>query len=102
MTGDTRVTFAKKNVEAMTGPTPSNTGASSAKTSSQKTWEKADRMLLEGRVTVLTVTVTGWVFAECIGDTGTYMVKKLDGLWSCSCPARVDCSHLRAVQRVTR
>ena len=57
--------------------------------------EKAERLLLERRVTV---TVTE---AKVKGDHGEYTVVLHNGLWRCNCPARKKCSHIEAVERVT-
>lgn len=57
-------------------------------------------MLLEGRLRVRRVEGNE-IVAECKGDSGVmYEVVHSTGRWHCSCPARVDCSHLRALQRV--
>lgn len=69
-------------------------------TGSRATWEKTDRLLLEGRLRVLTVDGNE-IAAECRGDSGgIYVLGHHSGRWACSCPARTDCSHLRALWRV--
>lgn len=76
------------------------TSRKSGRTGSREMWEKADRMLLEARLRVVRVD-GNLIVAECRGDSGVvYEVCHAGGRWSCSCPARVDCSHLRALQRV--
>ena len=84
----------------MSGP-ESVTGLKiSGRTGSRATWEKADRFLLEGRLRVLSVDGNE-ILAQVKGDSGViYQVIHSHGQWACSCPARVDCSHLRALQRV--
>ena len=72
---------------------------SSGRTGSAKTWEKADRMLLEARLRIVEANDEG-VYATCRGDTGLYFLGYREGVWFCGCPSRVDCSHLRALQRV--
>lgn len=72
--------------------------------SRETTWEKAHRILVEGRLRVVSVQGNE-IRAACKGDSGAiYGVSHTDGdvpFWNCSCPARVDCSHLRALQLVT-
>lgn len=71
-------------------------------TVSNATWEKSNRLLVEGRLRVLRVD-GNLIVAECLGDSGmVYDVSYVGARWSCSCPARVDCSHLRALQRVVK
>ena len=42
------------------------------------------------------------IAAECKGDSGElYRLGWKDGRWTCSCKARVDCSHLGALWSVT-
>lgn len=61
---------------------------------------KAGRLLLSGRLRVLRVD-SDYIAAECRGDSGeVYNLKWADQLWSCSCKARVDCSHLNALWAV--
>lgn len=63
--------------------------------------EKSRRYLTEGRLRVFYVNATE-IQAEVKGDSGgLYALGWQDGRWSCSCPARVDCSHLGALQLVT-
>ena len=60
------------------------------------TTEKAERLLLEGHVTIPTNTAT------VKGDHDEYLLYLLDnGRWICTCPARKKCSHIEAVERVT-
>lgn len=62
--------------------------------------EKAERLLLDGRLRV-TLVDGGEIHAECRGDSGeVYECGRLDEVWRCSCPARTACSHLRALWRV--
>jgi hypothetical protein len=62
--------------------------------------EKADRLLLEGRV-VLTIVDPHTVRARVRGEGHIYKTEYAHGVWSCNCPARSDgCSHLHAVRRV--
>lgn len=64
--------------------------------------EKGRRLLCEGRLTVETVLATK-VVASCKGDSGeVYSVGWDRRGWRCTCPARVRCSHLVALQLVTR
>lgn len=61
---------------------------------------KAARLLLQGRLRVLRVD-SGFIFAECRGDSGeVYNLSWRDQRWTCSCPARTDCSHLNALWAV--
>ena len=90
--------------KSTTGPTPSLTGPGSAKTASPKKREsKADkglRYIREGRLTVTRVDGDR-VMAECRGTNAIYELGFENGHWTCSCPARYDCSHLSALWRVT-
>ena len=66
--------------------------------------EKAKRLLLFGRLRV--THVDGNVIqALCRGDSGEVYHLGHDpsdvSFWSCDCPARTDCSHLRALWMVT-
>lgn len=62
--------------------------------------QKAIRLLAQGRVQVRRVDGRG-VLAEVRGDSGALRTVTYEsGLWSCDCPARRDCSHVRAVQQV--
>lgn len=70
----------------------------------ENVWDKAFRLLEEGRLRV--TRVDGNVIeAVCRGDSGAIYHLRHDPndvpFWDCSCPARTDCSHLRALQRVT-
>lgn len=61
--------------------------------------EKAERLLVEGRVSILRVT-DDEIQAVVRGDHGSYYVAWHDGgLWTCSCPANGLCSHARAVRQ---
>jgi uncharacterized Zn finger protein len=62
--------------------------------------EKAARLLAAGNVHLLEVA-SEVVAARVFGDSGVYDVSLAGGRWSCTCPARAECSHLDAVQRVT-
>lgn len=64
--------------------------------------EKAGRLLLEGRVLIVSVGASG-VVAHVRGESGLYVTSWAAGLWSCSCPhiGRSDCSHVLAVKRIT-
>jgi hypothetical protein len=58
------------------------------------------RMLVTGRLRVLRVD-SDFIDAECRGDSGeVYNLGWRDQRWSCSCPARTDCSHLKALWAV--
>ena len=62
---------------------------------------KAGEYLVEGRL-IVTLVDPGRrvVLARCRGD-GHVWTLGFDGAeWSCSCPARSDCSHLLALRRV--
>jgi hypothetical protein len=65
----------------------------------ETTLEKAARLLVAGRLRVVEVE-HGRVRASCRGDHGAYDLGGEGGVWSCSCPARGDCSHLRALRLV--
>ena len=86
-------------------PSTESGSKSSARTASRGTREnkqdKALRYLVQGRLRV--VRVEGdLVQAECRGDSGrAYELGFFNGRWTCSCPARTDCSHLIALWRVT-
>lgn len=62
--------------------------------------DKAKRLLLSGRLRVVKVD-GALIEAECRGDSGeVYTLGHSSNevpFWSCSCPARTDCSHLRAL-----
>jgi uncharacterized membrane protein len=69
----------------------------------ENTVDKAKRLLLTGRLRV--TKVDGNVIeAICRGDSGEIYWLAHDPndvpFWSCSCPARKDCSHLRALWAV--
>jgi hypothetical protein len=57
--------------------------------------EKAERLLLERRVTIPAYS------AIVRGDHDVYAVKREGDRWRCTCPARKKCSHIEAVERVT-
>ena len=61
---------------------------------------KVARLLIDGRVFIKWSTPE-IVSAVVRGNSGIYDVRLDRGRWSCPCPARVTCSHLRAVMRVT-
>ena len=65
--------------------------------------EKAKRLLLAGRLRVTKVDGE-LIEAECRGDSGELYTlgHRSDDVpfWHCSCPARTDCSHLRALWTV--
>ena len=63
---------------------------------------KALRLLISGRLRVLRVEGR-LVVAECKGDSGGVYKLGHDprrNQWRCQCPARTDCSHLRALWAV--
>jgi hypothetical protein len=62
--------------------------------------EKAQRLLTTGHVFIRWSTPEV-VAAAVRGDTGVHDVDLHSGRWSCSCAARVTCSHLQAVMLVT-
>lgn len=70
----------------------------------ENTREKALRLLTSGRLRVTQVDGNE-ILATCRGDSGeVYHLRHTDTdvpFWSCSCPARTDCSHLRALWLVT-
>jgi len=61
---------------------------------------KANRLLADGRVFVRWSTPEV-VAAVVRGDGGVYDVRLDRGHWTCPCEARVTCSHMTAVMRVT-
>jgi hypothetical protein len=71
--------------------------------------DKARRYLTEGRLRVLRVDPgpqmrRDAIFAQCRGDSGEYFRLGYDaalGEWRCSCSARSECSHLKALKLVT-
>ena len=88
------------NEIATSGHGIQTTSRKSGRTGSRATWEKADRLLLEGRLRVVRVDGS-LIVAECRGDSGVvYELTHAGARWTCSCPARTDCSHLRALWRV--
>ena len=58
--------------------------------------EKAERLLLERRVTISDAAVV-----TVRGDHDIYRLFREAGRWRCTCPARKKCSHIEAVERVT-
>ena len=90
-------TTAKKSGES---------GSVASRRRRESTWDKALRLLAEGKVRVTFVSEAGYlVHATVQGDHGSYFVDhglSREGRWTCSCPAYMtDCSHARAVQQVT-
>jgi uncharacterized Zn finger protein len=71
----------------------------------ENTHTKARRLLTEGRIRVLSANEDdGFLAAEVRGDSARVYVVSYEsggGGWSCDCPTRGVCSHLRAVQLVT-
>ncbi len=61
---------------------------------------KVARLLAGHRVFVKSVAPEQ-VHAVVRGDSGLWDVDLHHGRWSCPCPARTTCSHLRAVWAVT-
>lgn len=61
---------------------------------------KVNRLLADGKVFVRWSTPE-MVAAVVRGDSGIWDVRLDNGRWSCPCPARVTCSHMRAVMLVT-
>lgn len=70
----------------------------------ENTTDKAKRLLLTGRLRVTKVE-GNIISATCRGDSGEVYQLGNDSpemtFWDCSCPARTDCSHLRALWLVT-
>lgn len=65
---------------------------------------KGRRLLTEGRLTVERLDAGGLIVARCRGDSGAVYSLGFDPIkrqWRCTCPARTNCSHLRALQLVT-
>lgn len=66
--------------------------------------DKARRMLIEGRLTIIKVDVDGVVYATCKGDSSTVYQLGWNpqgvGRWGCTCPARTTCAHLNALKLV--
>jgi uncharacterized Zn finger protein len=110
MSGATRITSTPTTEESTSGKKRSPRGRKNAEIASdvisrfeQPTWAKAFRLLVEGKVRV-TFVVRDLIHATVQGDHAQYFVDyglSRQDRWTCSCPARVDCSHLRAVQQVT-
>ena len=71
-----------------------------AVTRRESTDEKARRLLATGKLRIVRMD-SNFIHAECQGEHDTYDLFWKDGHWYCSCPARVDCSHLRALWLVT-
>lgn len=104
-----------RSTSAPSSTSGASTGRKSGESASQttptkrrreSTWDKAFRFLVEGKVRVTFVSESGYlVHATVEGDHGTYFVDHgltRENRWTCSCPAySADCSHARAVQRVT-
>ena len=67
---------------------------------SERIVDKANRLLTGHRVFIRWSTPEV-VAAVVRGDTGIYDVRLQGGRWSCPCPARGTCSHMRAVMLVT-
>lgn len=69
--------------------------------------DKAFRLLTEGRLIVREVGLPshpGRIVAECRGDSGEIYMLGYDPIreeWRCGCPARTECSHLKALKLVT-
>jgi uncharacterized Zn finger protein len=63
--------------------------------------EKAERLLLDGAVTILSVPMSDALSAVVHGDHDVYSVYRETDRWRCTCPARKKCSHIEAVERVT-
>lgn len=96
----TPATSPTTSAASTTSPETATGSTRSGRTGSRATWEKADRLLLEGRLRVMRVDGS-LIVAECRGDSGSvYELTHAAGRWSCTCPARTDCSHLRALWRV--
>ena len=60
---------------------------------------KAERLLCEGRVTVL--CAEGGMTAYVRGNHDQYHVQLTLSGWICPCPARGVCAHVVAAERVT-
>jgi hypothetical protein len=65
---------------------------------SERVREKAERLLTTGRVTVSCGEYS--ITATVIGDHGRYVLVRDPDRWRCTCPARVRCAHVEAVERV--
>lgn len=66
----------------------------------ESTDDKARRLLTTGKLRIVHKD-SSFIHAECQGDTDHYDLFYKDERWYCSCEARVDCSHLRALWLVT-
>jgi hypothetical protein len=69
----------------------------------ETTQAKAARFLLGGQLRIREMHA-GRITATVAGDTGTYRLgfhPRVRGGWYCTCPSRVPCSHLAALQSVT-
>ncbi len=68
----------------------------------ESTDEKAARLLTSGNLKVIERTIgPSSIRALCRGDHDTYALGWDGERWHCSCPARTDCAHLRALWLVT-
>jgi hypothetical protein len=112
MTGAIPTTSTPTTAASTSGKKPSARGKKNAEIASdvisrfeQPTWAKAFRLLVEGKVRVTFVSEAGYlIHATVQGDHASYFVDHgmtRESRWTCSCPARTDCSHMRAVQQVT-
>ena len=112
MSGVNPATSTSTSAQQSSGKKPSPRGKKNAEIASdvisrfeQPTWAKAFRLLVEGKVRVTFVSEAGYlIHATVQGDNGNYFVDHgltRESRWTCSCPARSDCSHMRAVQQVT-
>lgn len=72
--------------------------------------DKARRYLTEGRLELLRVELDrpqmrrDPIFAQCRGDSGEVFRLGYDAAlaeWRCSCSARSECSHIKALKLVT-
>jgi hypothetical protein len=61
---------------------------------------KASRLLREHRLRITAVD-GDHVDAVVQGDHDRYRLGHRNGSWHCDCPARVECVHVIALQRVT-
>lgn len=66
----------------------------------ERTDDKARRLLSTGKLRIVRMD-KDFIHAECKGDNAVYDLFYKDEHWYCSCPARIDCSHLRALWLVT-
>jgi hypothetical protein len=60
---------------------------------------KAHRLLAEHRLRVTRLDGVH-VQADVIGDHGDYQLQHLNGVWTCTCPARKRCAHLYALELI--